>query len=154
MRLTSEKGKGTRILLSLPLSMSVSNVMMVQIAEQHYGVPMESVVETVRVASRDIHAFKAQRTAVLRGRIVPLYDASQLLRCASAAQPNADDEYAILVVRVAGQTVGIIVDGFAQTIDVILKPLEGPLANIRGFSGSALLGDGSVLLVLNLKELL
>lgn len=152
--LTSEKGKGTRILLSLPLSMSVSNVMMVQIAGQQYGVPMESVVETVRVAGDDIHAFKDQRTAVLRGRIVPLYGASQLLRCDSVARPNEDGEYAVLVVRIAGQTVGIIVEGFAQTIDVILKPLEGPLANIAGFSGSALLGDGSVLLVLNLKELL
>lgn len=154
VRLTSEKGKGTRILLSLPLSVSVSNVMMVQIAGQQYGVPMESVVETVRVASKDIHAFKDQRTAVLRGHIVPLYGANQLLRCGSIPKPNGDDEYAVLVVRIGGQTVGIIVDGFAQTIDVILKPLEGPLANIVGFSGSALLGNGSVLLVLNLKELL
>lgn len=154
VQLTSEKGKGTRILLSLPLSMSVSNVMMVHIAGQQYGVPMENVMETVRVAGKDIHVFKEQRTAVLRGRIVPLYDANQLLARDSTPQPNEDGEYAVLVVRIGGQTVGIIVDGFAQTIDVILKPLEGPLACISGFSGSALLGDGSVLLVLNLKELL
>ncbi|SES23231.1 chemotaxis protein CheA [Rhizobium sp. NFR03] len=154
VQLTSEKGKGTRILLSLPLSMSVSNVMMVHIAGQQYGVPMENVMETVRVAGKDIHVFKEQRTAVLRGRIVPLYDANQLLARDSIPQPNEDGEYAVLVVRIGGQTVGIIVDGFAQTIDVILKPLEGPLACISGFSGSALLGDGSVLLVLNLKELL
>ncbi|WP_337271222.1 chemotaxis protein CheA [Oryzifoliimicrobium ureilyticus] len=154
VQLTSVKGKGTRIFLSLPLSMSISNVMMVHIAGQQYGVPMESVVETVRVAGTDIHAFKDQRTAVLRGRIVPLYDASQLLSSDTVSQPNPDGEYAVLVVRVGGQTVGIIVDGFAQTIDVILKPLEGPLAGISGFSGSALLGDGSVLLVVNLKELL
>lgn len=154
VQLTSVKGKGTRILLSLPLSMSVSNVMMVHIAGQQYGVPMENVVETVRVAGKDIHVFKEQRTAVLRGRIVPLYDANRLLSRDSIPRPNADGEYAVLVVRIGGQTVGIIVDGFAQTIDVILKPLEGPLACISGFSGSALLGDGSVLLVLNLKELL
>ncbi|CZT36454.1 chemotaxis protein CheA [Rhizobium sp. 9140] len=154
VQLTSIKGKGTRILLSLPLSMSVSNVMMVHIAGQQYGVPMENVMETVRVAGKDIHVFKEQRTAVLRGRIVPLYDANKLLSRDSIPQPNEDGEYAVLVVRVGGQTVGIIVDGFAQTIDVILKPLEGPLACISGFSGSALLGDGSVLLVLNLKELL
>jgi two-component system chemotaxis sensor kinase CheA len=154
VHLTSETGKGTRILLSLPLSMSVSNVMMVYIGEQQFGVPMDAVVETVRVAHRDIHIFKDQRTAVLRGRIVPLYDASTLLKTHVPPQPNADDEYAILVVRIHDQTVGIIVDGFAQTIDVILKPLEGPLAHLTGFSGSALLGDGSVLLVLNLKELI
>ncbi|OLP61802.1 hypothetical protein BJF93_19095 [Xaviernesmea oryzae] len=152
--LTSEVGRGTRIMLSLPLSMSVSNVMMVMIAGQQYGVPMEAVVETVRVAGEDIHVFKGQRTAVLRGRIVPLYGANTLLGLAHEPVPNEDGEYAVLVARIAGQTVGIIVDGFAQTIDVILKPLDGPLAHLVGFSGSALLGDGSVLLVLNLKELI
>lgn len=154
VRLTSEKGEGTRIQLSLPLSMSVSHVMTVTINGQHYGVPMEAVVETVRVAAEDIHAFKQQRTAVLRGRMVPLYDANMMLCVGESVQPSKDGEYAVLVVRVAGQTAGIIVDGFAQTIDVILKPLEGPLAHLPGFSGSALLGDGSVLLVLNLKELI
>jgi two-component system, chemotaxis family, sensor kinase CheA len=154
VHLSSEKGNGTRILLSLPLSMSVSNVMMVYIGAQQFGVPMDAVVETVRVAERDIHRFKDQRTTVLRGRIVPLYNADTLLRSNAPPQPNGDNEYAVLVVRIRDQTVGIIVDGFAQTIDVILKPLEGPLAHLSGFSGSALLGDGSVLLVLNLKELI
>jgi two-component system chemotaxis sensor kinase CheA len=57
-------------------------------------------------------------------------------------------------VRVNGSTAGLIVDGFAHTTDVILKPFEGPLQGLTGFAGSALLGDGSVLLVLDLKELL
>lgn len=56
--------------------------------------------------------------------------------------------------RVGGETLGLIVDGFAQTIDVLLKPLEGPLAGMAGFAGTALLGDGSVLLVLDIKELI
>ncbi|MBY6243065.1 chemotaxis protein CheA [Methylosinus sp. Sm6] len=154
VQLTSEKGKGARILLSLPLSISVSNVMMVDIGGQHYGVPIDVVVETVRVARKDTHVIKQHRTAVLRGRVVPLYSAYDLLGSVGDPAPNADDEFAVLVARVAGHTVGVIVDGFAQTIDVILKPLEGPLAHLTGFSGSALLGDGSVLLVIDLKELI
>ncbi|WP_250956946.1 chemotaxis protein CheA [Rhizobium sp. CG5] len=152
--LTSEKGKGTKIVLSLPLSMSVSNVMMVEVDGQNFGVPMDVVVETVRINERDIHAFKQRRTAVLRGRIVPLYSTDELLSCRNPPRPNADGEYAVLVARVHGETVGILVDGFAQTIDVILKPLEGPLAALPGFAGSALLGNGGVLLVLNLKDLI
>ena len=64
------------------------------------------------------------------------------------------EEEAVLVARVAGAAVGLVVDRLREGIDVILKPLEGVLAGMRGYSGSALLGDGRVLLVLNLKELL
>ncbi len=154
VRLTSEKGKGAHIFLSLPLSISVSNVMMVDIAGQHYGAPMDVVVETVRVAVGDIHLFKTQRAAVLRGRIVPLYSAYGLLGWGGDPKPNEEGEFAVLVARVGGETVGVIVDGFAHTVDVIMKPWRGPLAHMAGFAGTALLGDGSVLLVMNLKELL
>ena len=58
------------------------------------------------------------------------------------------------MVRVGGAPVGLVVDRFREGMEVILKPLDGVLASLRGYSGTALLGDGSVLLVLNLKELL
>lgn len=154
IRLTSEKGKGTRILLTLPLSVSVSNVLMVMMAGQRYGVPMDTVVETVRVPREDIHVIKDRRVAVLRGRVVPLFGADQLLQLPEEPVANGEGEFAVLVLRIDGAVIGLIVDGFAQTTDVILKPLEGPLASLTGFLGSALLGDGSVLLVLDLKELM
>jgi two-component system chemotaxis sensor kinase CheA len=154
IRLTSEKGRGTRIVLTLPLSVSVSNVLMVTMDGQRYGVPMDMVVETVRVPREDIHVIKDRRVAVLRGRVVPLFGADQLLQLPQGPVANGEDEFAVLVVRVDGAVVGLIVDGFAQTTDVILKPLEGPLGSLAGFLGSALLGDGSVLLVLDLKELM
>ena len=153
VRLSSDKGRGTRIDPTLPLSMAVSNVMMVNIGGQHFGVPMDRVVETVRIRADAIHLLKNRRAAVLRGQIVPLFGADELLRLDTPPQPNADGELAVLVARVGSETVGVIVDGFAQTIDVILKPLEGPLAGLAGFGGTALLGDGSVLMVLDLKEL-
>lgn len=154
VRLSSEKGAGTRIQLTLPLSVAVSHVLMVRMNGQRYGVPMDMVVETVRVPQEDIHVIKDRRVAVLRGRIVPLFGADELLALPDPPVANAEGELAVLVARVNGTTVGMIVDGFAQTTDVILKPLEGPLAALAGFAGSALLGDGSVLLVLDLKELM
>ncbi len=67
---------------------------------------------------------------------------------------NADDEHAVLVVRLGAETLGLLVDDFHGTSDIILKPLEGVLAGLTGFAGTALMGDGSVLMVLNPKELL
>lgn len=154
VKLNSTEGQGTRIVLCLPLSMSVSRIMMIRIADQLFGIPLESVVETVRVPAQDIHLIKQQRAAVLRGRIVPLYGMDLLLQLPNPPAANDDGEFAILVARIGGETLGLIVDGFAQTIDVLLKPLEGPLAGMAGFAGTALLGDGSVLLVLDIKELI
>ena len=151
--ITSEAGKGTCIRLSLPLSMAVSNVIVVESDRQIFGIPMESVVETVRVPRRAIRSIKQRRTTVLRGRIVPLLSLNELLAVPAEQQPNGDDEFATLVVRVQNAHVGIVVDGFRETVDIILKPLAGLLGNLPGYAGSALLGDGSVLMVLNPKEL-
>ena len=67
----SEKGKGTRLFLSLPLSMAVTNVMIIESSQQIFGVPMDLVVETVRVPRMQMRTIKQKQTTVLRGRIVP-----------------------------------------------------------------------------------
>ncbi len=133
--------------------MAVSNVIVVESDRQIFGIPMESVVETVRVPRRAIRSIKQRQTTVLRGRIVPLLSLNELLAVPAEQQPNGDDEFATLVVRVQNAHVGIVVDGFRETVDIILKPLAGLLGNLPGYAGSALLGDGSVLMVLNPKEL-
>ncbi|ACR32312.1 chemotaxis protein CheA [Burkholderia glumae] len=152
--LDSTPGRGTRLRLTLPLSMAVSNVMIIETGGQIFGVPMDQVVETVRVPQSVIRTIKQRRTAVLRDRIVPLVALNDLLALDAAPRPNADDELATLVVRLEGEHVGILVDEFRVTTDIILKPMSGVLAGLGGYAGSALLGDGSVLIVLNPKELL
>lgn len=87
VKLNSTEGQGTRIVLCLPLSMSVSRIMMIRIADQLFGIPLESVVETVRVPAQDIHLIKQQRAAVLRGRIVPLYGMDLLLQLPNPPPP-------------------------------------------------------------------
>jgi two-component system chemotaxis sensor kinase CheA len=115
---------------------------------------MDGVVETVRLPQSAVRTIKRSLATVLRGRIVPLKPLNSLLGLAAAPVTNADDELAVLVVRRGNENVGIIVDDFQETADVILKPLDGVLGELPAYSGSALLGDGSVLLVLNLKELI
>lgn len=152
--LRSRVGEGTRLRLSLPLSMAVTNVMIIESAGQRFGVPMDAVAETVRVARRDIRVIKKRLTTVLRGRLVPLAALNDLLALDAPQLANDDDELAVLVVRIEKEYLGIIVDDCRETIDIILKPLAGFLGDLTGYSGSALLGDGSVLLILNPRELL
>ncbi|MBK1673877.1 chemotaxis protein CheA [Ectothiorhodospira shaposhnikovii] len=152
--LNSRPGAGTRLRLSLPLSMAVTNVMIIVSASQRFGVSMDAVAETVRVAQADIQRIKHQMTTVLRGRVVPLVALNDLLALDEAQIPNEDGEMAVVVVRIENDLLGIMVDDCRETVDIILKPLAGFLGNLRGYAGSALLGDGSVLLVLNPRELL
>lgn len=151
--LESELGKGTSIRLSLPLSMAVTNVMIVESDKQIFGVPMDMVVETVRVSRKAIRTIKKRQTTVLRGRIVPLLALNELLAIDAEPQANQDDELATLVVRIHEEHVGILVDDFRETVDIILKPMAGIIGGLSGYAGSALLGDGSVLMVLNPREL-
>lgn len=150
----SEVGKGTRLFLSLPLSMAVTNVMIIESNQQIFGVPMDMVVETVRVPMTQIRTIKQKQTTVLRGRIVPLLSLNDLLAQDIEQKANDDNEFAALIVRVHGENVGILVDDFRETVDIILKPMAGILGGLSGYSGAALLGDGSVLMVLNPRELI
>lgn len=152
--LSSERGQGTRIRLTLPLSMAVTHVMMIRAAGCRFGVPMDLIVETVRVPAEDIHRFKQAQTVVLRGRVVPLRPLNQMLALDEPPRLNAEGEHAVLVLRWGGEQIGLIVDEFDGTCDIILRPLEGVLGGLAGFAGSALMGDGSVLMILNPKELL
>jgi two-component system chemotaxis sensor kinase CheA len=152
--LESVTGQGTRLRLSLPLSMAVTNVMTIASDGQLFGVPMDVVVETVRVPLANVRSIKQRQATVLRGRIVPLMSLNTLLGLAAPPLSNDDGELAALVVRLGEETVGLLVDEFHGTADIILKPLGGVLGQLKAYSGSALMGDGSVLMVLNLKEML
>jgi two-component system chemotaxis sensor kinase CheA len=121
---------------------------------QMFGVPMDMVVETVRVPITNVRSIKQRQATVLRGRIVPLMSLNTLLGLAAPPLTNDDEELAALVVRVGEESVGLLVDEFHGTADIILKPLGGVLGQLKAYSGSALMGDGSVLMVLNLKEML
>jgi len=120
-----------------------------------FGIPMDHIAETVRVHHDAVRRFKQSEAFVLRDAIVPLIRLDRLLGVGSSVWfGDGSEEDAVLVVRYGGSMVGLVVDHFREGMDIILKPFDGILSGIQGYSGSALLGDGRVLLVLNLKELL
>ena len=149
----SETGKGTTISISLPLSMAVTQVMVIESDSQLFGIPMDHVMETVRVPRGSIHRIKQNMTAVLRGRVVPLKALNDRLGIAAEPRANVDDELSVLLVQAGGEAVGLLVDGFRESIGVIQKPLSGFLSDLSIWSGSALMGDGSVLMILNIREI-
>jgi two-component system chemotaxis sensor kinase CheA len=149
--MTSAKGTGTTVRISLPLSMAVSRVMTVALDDRLFGIPMDLIHETVKVPRAEIFRIKDREAFVRRERVVPLLHLADLL---SLPRDDAAEDIAVLVVRVGGQTIGLGLTAFGEGMEVILKPLSGMLARIVGYAGTALLGDGRVLLVLDLKELI
>jgi two-component system chemotaxis sensor kinase CheA len=148
----SELGVGTTIRMGLPLSMAVSQLMLVSVAGQRFGIPVEHVRETVRVAQAQVQRIQQAPVIHLRGRVLPLIDLSEQLGFA-AADLDAD-ELAVLVVDLWGQEFGLIVEDLHESLDLVVTPPEGLLARAPGLTGTALLGDGQVLISLNLKEVL
>ena len=147
----SEVGKGSTMRLTLPLSMAVTRVMMLEVGKQLYGISMDNIVETVRVPLADVQGIKQQKAIVLRDRLIPLFDLRNLLEVEKAKET---DELAVLVMHHGDDEIGLIIDEFHEGIDIIQKPLEGVMAGFSFYSGTALLGDGKVLLVLNIPELI
>ncbi|TCZ64999.1 chemotaxis protein CheA [Roseicella aquatilis] len=148
--LSSRRGEGTTVELTLPLSMAVTRIMTVACGERLFGVPMGVVVETVRVPRTALHCFRDREALVLRDSVVPVVRLARLLDLPEAEEGS---EEAILVVRLNGERLGIVVGAFREGMEVIVKPMEGVLAGLRGFAGTTLLGDGRVLLILDLREL-
>ncbi len=149
--LTSEAGAGSRVTLTLPLALVMTRVMVVKSAGERFGVPMEGVVETARVAADRIVPVREGRAFVLRDRAVPLLQLSDLLGLAPGAPDRA--ELTVLVVRAGEELAAVAVDAIEDRIDVVLRPLAGLLARMRGMAGATLMGDGEVLMVLDLPEL-
>ena len=147
---SSQRQQGTTVRFTLPFTVMMTQVLTVEAAGQVFGVPLEAVVETVRVERSAISPVGAARALVLRDRTLPVVDLGQALgREARAATGDVN----VLVVAVAGCLGGLEVERLGERMDVMLKPPEGLLAGIPGIDGTTLLGDGRVLIVLDLGEI-
>jgi two-component system, chemotaxis family, sensor kinase CheA len=148
----SRRGLGTTVRLSLPFSVMMTHVMTVEAGDQMFGIPLDVVVETVRVAKETITGVGAGRATVLRDRTIPVFDLARLLGV--SRETSAEAEPIIVVVAFAGQLGGIQVERLGERMEGMLAPLEGLLSGTPGIAGTTLLGDGRVLLVLDIGELL
>lgn len=147
----SKANEGTSINLRLPATAALTTVLVVRVAKERFAVPLDILVQTVRVPRGSILPLGLGRAFVLRKQTLPLVELADLLGI-DAGTGSGDAK--VLVVDAGQGLLGIAVDDFSDRMDVMLRPMTGVLANVPGVSGTTLLGDGSVLLILNLAEVL
>jgi two-component system chemotaxis sensor kinase CheA len=148
----SRQGEGTTVRFILPFTVMMTRVMIVEAAGQVFGVPFEAIVETLQIARDDISAIGAAEAFVLRSRTVPLVSLARTLGL--PGEPGRSPLVKAVITAVGGQMSALEVDGFGERLDVMLKPMDGLLSGMHGVAGTTLLGDGRVLIVLDLQELL
>jgi two-component system chemotaxis sensor kinase CheA len=148
----STPGAGATVRLALPRAVIVNTVLTVRVGEEAFGVPIEAVAETTQVPAGRILPVGSGEAFVLRDRTLPLLRLAELLGLPPAPRPPGGVK--VLVVASGAQRVGIEVDGFAGRSDVLLRPMAGLLAGTLGVLGTVLRGDGRLLLVLDLPELI
>jgi two-component system chemotaxis sensor kinase CheA len=148
----SRPGLGTAIRILLPFSVMMTRVMTIEAGKQIFGIPLDAIVETVRVAPDALADLGAAQALVLRGRTIPIVELDRTLGIAHASR--AANQATVVITASAGQWVGIRVDQLGEQMEVILHPLDGLLSGIPGIAGTTLLGDGRVLLVLDIGALL
>lgn len=148
----SVPGQGTTVRFVLPYSVMMTRVMTVEAGDQMFGIPLEAVVETLRLPRDRIQPIGRAGAFVLRDRTVPLIDLAETL---GRPCPDRSGSDAIVVVAsLSGQLGAIEVDRIGERLEVMLKPMDGLLSGTPGIAGTTLTGDGRVLLVLDLQDLL
>ncbi len=153
--LRSVTGKGSSFIIKIPLTLAIVSTLIVEAGGDRFAIPQLSVVELVRVQKNSEHRIeRIKDTPVLRlrNKLLPLVHLSQLLGIYEGE--NADeaidaDNGFIVVMQVGSQTFGVVVDGVFHTEEIVVKPMSTMLRNLDMFSGNTILGDGSVIMIID-----
>lgn len=146
----SEPARGTTMRITLPLSLTLTKVMVVVSGHEAWGVPMDRVLETLRVPADRITSIRNGQAFNWRNRTVPLMSLTSLT---GAPDAPVTGDARVLVLQSGGEIVGVAVDAIRERADVAVRPLDGLLAGMPGVSGATLLGDGQVLMILDPEAL-
>ncbi|MEA1938348.1 MAG: chemotaxis protein CheW [Pseudomonadota bacterium] len=152
IELVSTKGEGSKITIKIPLTLSIISALIIECAGECFAVPQISVLELVRVVRNSkCQIEKIKDTPVLRraGRLMPLVSLQDILKLDHRAQDDERDEAFIIVTKVGACVFGIIAHRVFDTIDIVVKPVAPILRHIEVFSGNTILGDGSVVMILD-----
>lgn len=152
IELTSIVGKGSTFTIKIPLTLAIVSALIVECTNQRFAIPQISVLELVRASAHSENAIEMINNAPvlrLRNRLLPLVQLSSLLNLDGAKEHGPDDEAFIIVSQVGNYTFGIIVDRVFDTEEIVVKPVAPILRDINLFSGNTILGDGSVIMILD-----
>ncbi|SMF76363.1 two-component system, chemotaxis family, sensor kinase CheA [Tistlia consotensis] len=154
IELNSITGRGSKFTIKIPLTLAIVSALIVECAEERFAIPQLSVIELVRASSKSEHRIeRIKDTPVLRlrNRLLPLVNLRELLGLDNGFEVSANDrrDGFIVVAQVGTYNFGIIVDRVFDTEEIVVKPVAPILRDIALFSGNTILGDGSVVMILD-----
>lgn len=148
----SKLGHGSVFSIQLPLTLSIISVMLTEIQEEKFAIPLSSIIETAIVRKEDILNAHNQRVIDFRGKVVPLLFLKDVFEV--PVLEEEDDFYSVVIVRKGDKMAGLVVDSFIGQQEVVLKSLGNYLTNVFAISGATILGNGQVALIVDCNALI
>ncbi len=150
VRISSKKGEGTRIRIHLPPTVAIVKSLLVKVGNETYAIPISSVVEALYVTDENWKVIHGNPFLIVRGKLVPAFKLRELFNVVNG---KPEKEVGIIVEK-EGEKYALIADMIAEQQEIVIKPLTGHLAKIKGFSGVTILGDGRVVPIIDISSLL
>ncbi len=150
INVTSTIGKGTSFNLKIPLTLAIAPALIVQIAGHRFALPQQSVVEAIGFGEGSSHKIEHVQGSMvlrLRDKVLPLVDLRDVFKLDEAAK-GTEAKLAVIM-RFGAHSFGVLVDSVADVQEIVVKPLGVSLSHLFVFSGHTILGDGSVVLILD-----
>jgi len=151
VEMRSEEGKGSTFIIKIPLTLAIVSALIVECGGERFAIPQISVVELVRASANSEHSVeRIKDTPVLRlrNRLLPLVSLRTMLKLSDGDGSAAQGSF-IVVAQVGNYSFGIMVDKVFDTEEIVVKPVTPILRDINMFSGNTILGDGTVIMILD-----
>lgn len=149
----SEVGKGTKLTLTLPLTLAIIDALMVEVAGDIFAIPLDAVSETTKIKAEKLSDVNSRKAVTLRGEVLGIVELSELLDLPGNKEPRTI--LPIVIVHDNDRRVGLVVDRLLERQEIVIKPLGQYLSDfdLDGISGATIMGDGSVVLILDPHEI-
>jgi two-component system chemotaxis sensor kinase CheA len=151
INIISEVGKGSKFILSLPLTLAIIDALMVNVGEEMFAIPLDAVSETTKIESRRLTDVKGRKAVTLRGEVLGIISMSELLGLPSNMAEQ--EVLSVVVIHDNDRRLGLVVDRLLERQEIVIKPLGAYLGDLKGISGATIMGDGSVILILDPHEI-
>jgi len=149
--LTSIPGRGSCFALKIPLTLAIAPALIVEASGHRFALPQHSVVEAVGLngGEHQIELVQGSKILQLREAVLPIGSLAELLHLDPPAAATSAPEQLAVIMRVGAHSFGITVDAVTDVQEIVVKPMGGSLTHLSVFSGHTILGDGSVVLILD-----
>jgi len=146
----TQSGNGSMITIRLPLTLAIIQTLTVQLGKEIYAIPSGYIEAILNLHRNEVKHIHKQEVFMFRGEVLPLIRLQDILDTPGALN-NQLDELDIVVLRIGERLIGCVVDGLHSQRDVVIKSLGGYLGTIKGIAGATILGDGKVVLILDIR---